>query len=184
MNPVLFAMRRPVITLMLIVTLLLVVVLASGGVLGMSKQRGDLFPALNTPKIHSYLDSVGMRAKQMKDYIVGRYESYFHKHEEHHEEHSKIVVTSPKAMDVTITQQFVCQIRSQRHIDLCALDSGYLEEISVKEGQAVKKGDVMFKILPVLYSHKGGRRVGRGQDRAAGVRLHPEAARGQNRLSE
>ena len=34
------------------------------------------------------------------------------------------------------------------------MDSGYLEEISVKEGQAVKKGDVMFKILPVLYKAK------------------------------
>ena len=67
---------------------------------------------------------------------------------------SKIVVTSPKAMDVTITQRYVCQIHSQRHIDVCALESGYLEEISVKEGQAVKKGDVMFKILPVLYKAK------------------------------
>ncbi|MFO0953450.1 MAG: efflux RND transporter periplasmic adaptor subunit [Isosphaeraceae bacterium] len=28
---------------------------------------------------------------------------------------------------------------------------GYLEQICVSEGQAVKKGDVMFKILPVLY---------------------------------
>jgi membrane fusion protein (multidrug efflux system) len=61
------------------------------------------------------------------------------------------VVTSPKVRDVTITQQFVCQIRSQRHIEVRALDNGYLEEISVKEGQAVKKGDVTFKILPVLY---------------------------------
>ncbi len=153
MNPIVFAMRRPVTTLMLVVAL------ASGGVLGLSMQRGDLSPALNTPKIHSYLDSVGMRAKQMKDYIVGRYESYFHKHEEHHEEHPKIVVTSPKVMDVTITQQFVCQIRSKQHIDLCALDSGYLEEISVKEGQAVKKGDVMFKILAVLYSTKAAAEV-------------------------
>jgi len=31
------------------------------------------------------------------------------------------------------------------------LQDGYLEEVSVKEGQAVKKGDVMFKIVPVLY---------------------------------
>jgi membrane fusion protein (multidrug efflux system) len=147
-NPIGFAMRRPVTTLMLVVTLV------SGGVLGLSKQRGDLVPALNTPKIHSYLDYVGMRTKQMKDYIVGQYESYFHKHEEHHQEHPKIVVTSPKTMDVTITQQFVCQIHSQRHIDLCALDSGYLEGISVKEGQVVRKGDVLFRILPVLYKTK------------------------------
>ena len=64
------------------------------------------------------------------------------------------MVTSPKAMDVTVTQRYVCQIRSQRHIDVCALDSGYLQEISVREGQAVKKGDVMFRILPVLYKAK------------------------------
>ena len=91
----------------------------------------------------------------MKEYVVSQFESHFQKHEEeHHEENQKIVVTSPKAMDVTITQQFVCQIHSQRHIDVCALESGYLQEITVKEGQAVKKGDVMFKILPVLYQAK------------------------------
>src|SRR5262245_44413722 len=64
---------------------------------------------------------------------------------------NKIVVTSPKAQDVTLTQQYVCQIHSRRHINVCALANGYLEEILVTEGQAVKKGDVMFKILPTLY---------------------------------
>ena len=39
------------------------------------------------------------------------------------------------------------------------MDSGYLEEIAVKEGQAVKKGDVMFKILPVLYKAKADAEV-------------------------
>ena len=120
----LFARRLPVIT----IALMLVVAFASGGALGLSKQRVDRVPAVNMPKNHSYLDYVGTRVKQMKDYVVGRYESYFHKHDEHHAEHSKIVVTSPKAMDVTITQQFVCQIRSKQHIDLCALDSGYLRK--------------------------------------------------------
>src|SRR5437588_12178760 len=69
-------------------------------------------------------------------------------------EHHKIVVTSPKAKDVIITQQYVCQIHSQRHIKVCALANGYLMEIRVNEGQAVKKGDVMFKILPPLYQAK------------------------------
>ena len=58
--------------------------------------------------------------------------------------------TSPKARDVIVTQEFVCQIRSQRHIDV-RLENGYLKEISVREGQAVKQGQVMFRILPVLY---------------------------------
>ena len=70
------------------------------------------------------------------------------------QEHNKIVVTSPMAKDIIITQPYVCQIRSQRHIDVCALANGFLEEIPVKEGQAVKKGDLMFKILPTLYQAK------------------------------
>ena len=149
MNPIVFAKRRPVTTLML------VVMLVGGGVLGCSKVWADTFPPLNTPKIYAYLDYIGTRAKQMKEYIVGQFESYFQKHEEQpHQEHHKIVVTSPEAKDVIITQQYVCQIHSQRHIEVRALENGYLEEIPVKEGQAVKKGDVMFKIVPILYKAK------------------------------
>ncbi len=89
---------------------------------------------------------------------------------ENDQEHRKIVLTSPKAMDVAITHRYVCQIHSQRHIDVCALKNGYLNEINVKEGQAVKKGDVMFKIVPTLNTGKAGRRTGRGQARPTGVR--------------
>ncbi|HEV3260822.1 MAG TPA: efflux RND transporter periplasmic adaptor subunit [Gemmataceae bacterium] len=69
-------------------------------------------------------------------------------------EHQKIVVTSPVAKDVIITQQYVCQIHSRRHIEVRALQEGYLEEITVKEGQAVRQGDVMFKVIPILYKAK------------------------------
>jgi membrane fusion protein, multidrug efflux system len=79
----------------------------------------------------------------------------YERKEEAHEEHqNKIVVTSPTAKDVLITQPYVCQIHSQRHINIRALVDGYLEKILVKEGQPVKKGDSMFKILPVLYEAK------------------------------
>jgi membrane fusion protein, multidrug efflux system len=152
-NPLVFAMRRPVKTLMLVVALV------SGGALGLSKLRGDvvsplntMVAPLNTPKIYGYLDTIGMRAKQAKEYIVGKYEAYFHKSEEEHkEEPRKVVVTSPKAMTVTLTQPFVCQIRSQRHIDICALEEGYLEAIRIVEGQSVKAGEEMFKVVPVIY---------------------------------
>lgn len=79
-----------------------------------------------------------------------------HTHEAHAEpaEHHKVVVTHPKVMEVDITQQYVCQIHSQRHIKVRALESGYLEEIPVKEGQAVKQGQVMFTVIPVLYKAK------------------------------
>ncbi|GAA4472742.1 efflux RND transporter periplasmic adaptor subunit [Novipirellula rosea] len=69
---------------------------------------------------------------------------------EHHGEH-KIVVTSPVAKDVVSTQQYVCQIHSWRHIEVCALEGGYLETIAVQEGQRVKQGELLFKILPTLY---------------------------------
>jgi len=66
----------------------------------------------------------------------------------------KIVVTSPLAQDIVVTQQYVAKIRAHRHINVSALEGGYIEQITVKEGQAVKKGDVLFKVLPTLYRAK------------------------------
>lgn len=63
----------------------------------------------------------------------------------------EIVVTSPVRKDVVSTQPWVCQIHSCQHIEVRALEGGYLQKICVKEGQAVKKGELMFKILPTLY---------------------------------
>lgn len=74
--------------------------------------------------------------------------------EPHEEHHHKIVVTSPKVMDVVLTEQYVSQIHSQRHIEVRALAGGYLEAIPLKEGQSVKQGDLMFRIVPVLYQAK------------------------------
>jgi membrane fusion protein, multidrug efflux system len=74
--------------------------------------------------------------------------------EQPRQEHQKILVTCPKAKDVTITQQYVCQIHSQRHINVSAFVNGYVQEVAVREGQAVKTGDLMFKILPTLYAAK------------------------------
>ncbi|MCB9592374.1 MAG: efflux RND transporter periplasmic adaptor subunit [Sandaracinaceae bacterium] len=62
-----------------------------------------------------------------------------------------IVVTTPAIMDVPTTQGFVCQIHSRRHIEVRALDEGYLEEIPVREGQRVQQGQLMFRIVPILY---------------------------------
>jgi membrane fusion protein (multidrug efflux system) len=72
--------------------------------------------------------------------------------DEHHEAEHRILVTSPIEKSVTITQQYVCQIHSHRHIEVRALVSGYLEEIPVREGQEVHQGETMFRILPTLYS--------------------------------
>jgi membrane fusion protein (multidrug efflux system) len=66
----------------------------------------------------------------------------------------KIVVTSPLAKDVSIAQQYVARIRAHRHINVSALASGAISEVAVKEGQAVKKGDALFKVLPILSQAK------------------------------
>ncbi|WP_417395363.1 efflux RND transporter periplasmic adaptor subunit [Gimesia chilikensis] len=68
----------------------------------------------------------------------------------HHAIH-KIIVTAPVKKDVISTQQYVCQIHSCQHIEVRALEGGYLEKINIKEGQQVKKGDLLFKILPTLF---------------------------------
>lgn len=73
------------------------------------------------------------------------------KKDEINNEKTKFIVTSPVVKDTTILQQYVCQIKSIQHIELRALERGYLQEIYVDEGQAVRKGQPMFKIMPMIY---------------------------------
>lgn len=67
------------------------------------------------------------------------------------EEGAVFLTTSPVRTDTEVTREYVCQIRAIQHIELRALESGYLENIFVDEGQAVKRGQRMFQILPKLY---------------------------------
>ncbi|MEZ6036234.1 MAG: efflux RND transporter periplasmic adaptor subunit [Planctomycetota bacterium] len=71
--------------------------------------------------------------------------------EHEHEPEHLVVATSPLVQDVVVTQKYVSQIHSRRHIELRALERGYLEEILVQEGQAVKQGDLLFRLLPIVY---------------------------------
>jgi membrane fusion protein (multidrug efflux system) len=72
--------------------------------------------------------------------------------EEHHAEAHKVTATTPVSQSVVMTQEYVCQIHSQRHINVRALEMGYLEAIKVKEGQKVKEGEILFSVIPVLYA--------------------------------
>lgn len=67
------------------------------------------------------------------------------------EEGAVFQTTSPVRTDTDVTREYVCQIRAIQHIELRALESGYLETIFVDEGQAVKRGQRMFQILPTVY---------------------------------
>src|SRR5215469_6748540 len=71
MNPIVFAMRHPITTLMLVVGLI------SGGVLAYTKMRVDIFPSLHVPKIYVFLDYMGMSPDQMEGFIVNQLELYF-----------------------------------------------------------------------------------------------------------
>lgn len=71
-------------------------------------------------------------------------------HEEKKEE-AKFLVTNPIQKDTTISKDYVSQIHSIQHIELRAQERGYLEKIYVDEGQHVKKGQLLFKIMPKLY---------------------------------
>lgn len=173
MKPLASALRR------LMITLALIAVLAGGGILGLNQISARNNHTYGTANTFSYLDGVGEKAEQAGEYVSGQIGSYFQGDddeqegdddedddakqadddhdedkddgEEAHEESRRIVATSPQARDVVITQQYVCQIHSRRHIEVRALERGYLEQVLVKEGQTVKKGDLMFKILSTIY---------------------------------
>ncbi|MNJ86220.1 Toluene efflux pump periplasmic linker protein TtgG precursor [compost metagenome] len=70
---------------------------------------------------------------------------------EEKEEVGVLSVTSPLMKDTTITKDYVCQIHAIQHIEIRALEKGYLQKIYVDEGQHVKKGQPMFQIMPLLY---------------------------------
>ena len=72
-------------------------------------------------------------------------------HKEETKEETKFLVTSPLRMDTSIIKEYVCQIHSINHIEVRALERGYLQNIYVDEGQRVKKGQLMFQVMPMLY---------------------------------
>lgn len=71
--------------------------------------------------------------------------------EKEEEANDKFLATSPILIDTAATKEYVCQIHAIQHIELRALESGYLESIFVDEGKPVKKGQLMFQILPLQY---------------------------------
>jgi hypothetical protein len=83
----------------------------------------------------SPLALAGTTVTRLREFLEGT--THSHQSEEQTDAAQNIVVTSPKIEDVTITESFVCQIRSQRHIEVRTLEGGYIEHISINEGQSV-----------------------------------------------
>lgn len=74
-----------------------------------------------------------------------------HSENEEKEVKTKLLVTSPLQKDTTIIKDYVCQIRAIQHIEIRALEKGYLQKIYVDEGELVKQGQLMFQIMPMMY---------------------------------
>jgi len=61
------------------------------------------------------------------------------------------LATKPISVDTSIVRNYVCQIHAISHIEVRALEKGYLQKIFVDEGQLIKQGQLMFQILPIQY---------------------------------
>lgn len=71
-------------------------------------------------------------------------------HEQKHEE-EKFLVTHPIQQDTLVYKSYVCQIHAIQHIELRSLEKGYLQNINVDEGQSIKKGQLLFQVMPLIY---------------------------------
>jgi membrane fusion protein (multidrug efflux system) len=73
-------------------------------------------------------------------------------HTEHHKkEEATFLYTTPVKKDTVVFKEYVCQIRSIQHIELRAIEKGYLQNIFVDEGKPVKKGQLLFQTMPFVY---------------------------------
>lgn len=74
------------------------------------------------------------------------------RHERHHAERRlRFEVTTVLRRDTPITRAYVAQIRAHEHIEVRALERGYLRDVFVDEGESVRQGQDLFQLTPVLY---------------------------------
>jgi multidrug efflux pump subunit AcrB len=71
MNPIVFALRRPITVMMLVLAL------ALGGSYSIVQMQKDIFPALNQPVLYVIHNYGGMDPKQIEGLITNQYELFF-----------------------------------------------------------------------------------------------------------
>src|SRR5262249_29009890 len=71
MNPIVFALRRPVTVVMLVLAL------ALGGSYSIVRMQKDIFPSLNQPILYVIHNYGGMDPKQIEGLITNQYELFF-----------------------------------------------------------------------------------------------------------
>ncbi|RYY99230.1 MAG: efflux RND transporter periplasmic adaptor subunit, partial [Chitinophagaceae bacterium] len=67
------------------------------------------------------------------------------------EESGTYTATAPLRVDTSFVKEYVSQIRSVRNIEIRAQEKGFLQDIYVDEGQFVRAGQLLFRIMPKLY---------------------------------
>ncbi len=71
MNPIVFALRRPITVMMLVLALGL------GGLFSIFRMQKDIFPSLNQPQLYVIHNYGGMDPKQIEGLITNQYELFF-----------------------------------------------------------------------------------------------------------
>lgn len=72
-------------------------------------------------------------------------------HDAHHTKHLSLEVTQPLRKDTWIPREYVAQVHSVQHIEVRALEKGYITDVRIDEGQAVDAGAPLFQIMPRTY---------------------------------
>ncbi|MET1056366.1 MAG: efflux RND transporter periplasmic adaptor subunit [Pedobacter sp.] len=70
---------------------------------------------------------------------------------EEKKEENKFTVTTAIRIDTSFNKQYVAQIKSVRNIEIRSQEKGFLQNIYVDEGQSVKSGQLLFRIMPKVY---------------------------------
>ncbi len=73
----------------------------------------------------------------------------------------QVTVGVVQSKSVTIKKSYGCRVESQRYVYVCSPAEGRLAAILIAEGQAVKRGDLLFQVLPPRDREKpdGGHRA-------------------------
>lgn len=71
--------------------------------------------------------------------------------EEAEASHTTYEVSKPLVRDLTLNDEYVCQIRAIQHIEIRSLEKGYLQNVLVDEGEHVHQGQLLFQIRPSVY---------------------------------
>jgi membrane fusion protein, multidrug efflux system len=67
------------------------------------------------------------------------------------EPNPQFLATTPIILDTSYTKEYVAQIRSVRNIEIRAQEKGFLDQMPVDEGRAVRTGELLFRIMPKVY---------------------------------